>query len=115
MSLKFNNILFNTIAEANTFVEQINICKGFPTEDRQTITWQDYPLEICRFDDEGSSLFLGYGIIVHEEILGCMTPEQITEILTPENNVNLCSWVPPIISGSTENYFTQFFSGNTNY
>lgn len=101
--LTFNSILFNTTTEANTFVSQINECKGFPTPDGQTITWQETPLELCRFAQDGSSLFLGYAIIVKDEILDCMTEIQKTEILTPEANIELCSYIPPIPSGSTIN------------
>jgi hypothetical protein len=103
MGLTFNTILFNTESEAMTFVSQINECKGFPTQDNETLTWQLSPYELCRFGEDGSSLFLGYGIVVKDEILDCMTTEQKTEILTPESNVNLCSYVPPIPSGSTIN------------
>ena len=103
MGLNFNTIVFNTTTESNDFVNQINICKGFPTEDGKTLTWQETPYELCRFGQDGSSLFLGYAIIVHDEILSCMTEEQISEILPPESNVNLCSYVPPIPSGSTIN------------
>jgi hypothetical protein len=103
MGLNFNNILFNTEIEANNFVSQINSCKGFPTQDGQTLTWQESPFELCRFGEDGSSLFIGYGIIVKNEILDCMTPEQQSEILYPEYNINLCSYVPPIPSGTTYN------------
>jgi hypothetical protein len=101
MGLTFNTILFNTEVEAMTFVSQINTCKGFPTEDGGTLTWQEYPYEICRFDFSGTSLFLGYAIIVNNEIIDCMTSEQQTEILYPESNVNFCSWIPPVVSGTT--------------
>lgn len=103
MGLTFNTILFNTQTEASTFVSQINECKGFPTQDGETITWQESPYELCRFGEDGSSLFIGYGIVVKNEIMDCMTPEQQTEILYPESNVNLCSWIPPVPSGSTIN------------
>jgi len=103
MGLNFKTILFNTQLEASSFVSQINECKGFPTEDGETLTWQLSPYEMCRFGEDGSSLFLGYGIVVKDEILNCMTLEQKTEILYPESNVNLCSWIPPIPSGSTQN------------
>jgi len=103
MGLTFNTILFNTESEAMTFVSQINTCKGFPTENGETLTWQQTPYELCRFGADDSSLFLGYGITVKDEILSCMTPVQQTEILYPEENVNLCSYVPPIPSGTTIN------------
>lgn len=99
----FNSILFNTTTEASTFVSQINQCKGFPTPDGQTLTWQETPFELCRFGEDGSSLFLGYAIIVKDEILDCMTEIQKTEILTPEANIELCSYIPPNPSGSTIN------------
>jgi hypothetical protein len=103
MGLTFNTILFNTELEAMTFVSQINTCKGFPTENGETLTWQEIPYQLCRFGSDNSSLFLGYAIVVKDEILDCMTTEQKTEILIPESNVNLCSYVPPIPSGSTIN------------
>ena len=77
------------------FVSQINVCKGFPTPDGTTLTWQEIPYEICRFSEDGSSLFIGYGIIVDDEILDCMTTEQKSEILYPEVNIQSCSWIPP--------------------
>jgi hypothetical protein len=103
MALNFNTILFNTETEAMSFVSQINTCKGFPTENGDTLTWQETPYEICRFDVSGSSLFIGYGVIVNDEIIDCMTPEQQGEILYPEANIQSCSWVPPVVSGSTQN------------
>jgi hypothetical protein len=103
MALNFNSILFNTETEAMSFVSQINACKGFPTENGDTLTWQETPYEICRFSDNGSSLFIGYGVIVNDEIIDCMTPEQQGEILYPEANIQSCSWVPPVVSGSTQN------------
>jgi hypothetical protein len=103
MALNFNSILFNTETEAMSFVSQINTCKGFPTENGDTLTWQETPYEICRFSDNGSSLFIGYGIIVNDEIIDCMTPQQKGEILNPEANIQSCSWVPPVVSGSTQN------------
>ena len=102
MALNFNSILFNTEAEAMSFVSQINTCKGFPTSDRTTLTWQETPYQLCRFDPSGSTLFLGYAIIVDDEILDCMTTEQKGEILYPEANIQSCSWTPtPPISGTT--------------
>jgi hypothetical protein len=103
MALNFKSILFNTEAEAMSFVSQINTCKGFPTENGDTLTWQETPYEICRFSNNGSSLFIGYGIIVDNEIIECMTPQQQGEILNPEANIQSCSWVPPVVSGSTQN------------
>jgi hypothetical protein len=46
MGLTFNTILFNTESEAMTFVSQINTCKGFPTENGETLTWQVSPYEL---------------------------------------------------------------------
>jgi hypothetical protein len=95
MGLTFNTIVFNTINEANLFITQINKCKGFPTSDNETITWQETPYELCRFSEGGSSLFLGYAVIVKNQILDCMTEIQKTEILTPEANIELCSYPTP--------------------
>lgn len=103
MALSFNSILFNTQQEAMDFVSQINACKGFPTSDGTTLTWQETPYEICRFSQDGSSLFIGYGIIVNDEILECMTPQQQGEILYPEANVQSCGWTPPVSSETTLN------------
>jgi hypothetical protein len=103
MGLTFNTILFNTDTEAMGFVSQINTCKGFPTADGATETWQQSSYELCRFDVSGNSLFLGYAIIVDDEIIDCMTQSQQTEILYPEDNINFCSWIPPVPSGTTAN------------
>lgn len=101
MALSFNSILFNTEAEAHSFVSQINTCKGFPTENGQTLTWQETPYQLCRFDPSGSTLFLGYAIIVNDEIIDCMTTEQQGEILYPEANIQSCSWTPPVSTDTT--------------
>jgi hypothetical protein len=111
--LPYNILIQPTLVQFNSFIDELNICLGLP--DGQTITWQAEPLNICLFDLEtGQKTNLGYGVIINEECYECLTQTQKDEVMTPQSTINLCSWEPPLVSGQTENYFTQFFSGQTN-
>ncbi len=93
---------FGDESEANIFISQINTCKGFPTPDGKTETW-----------DEPSCLADGYFptattenwyVIIKEEIHDCLTPEQEAEIITSlPMDWYSCGELPPSPSGSTEN------------
>ena len=94
---------FGDEAEANIFISQINGCMGFPTPDGKTQTWS-----------EPSCLANGYYptattenwyVIVKDEIEGCMTPEQISQIITqlPIGWIE-CGTPEPNPSGDTQNF-----------
>ncbi len=108
-------IVYASSNSAEQLINEINQCKGWPSEDGFTLTWMANPNTICEFNLEtGEQTQIGYGVVIKDEIIECLTEAQKLEIITLEGNINLCSWIPPITSGSTENYFTQFFSGQTN-
>jgi hypothetical protein len=73
-----------------------------PTEDGLTVTWMSSPSTICLFDLEtGDKTNIGYGVVINDESIDCLTPNQRDEIITLQGNINLCSWTPIIISGTT--------------
>lgn len=112
---KMEYIIYSTITPASQLISQINQCMGFPTADGLTQTWMVSPDAICEFNLEtGEKTQIGEGVIIKDEILSCLTDTQKQEIISLQGNINLCSWEPPIVSGETQNYFTQFFSGQTN-
>jgi hypothetical protein len=102
------------LENGRSLISQIDSCKGFPTPDGLTKTWQLTPSPICEFNLEtGEKTQIGYGVVIKDEILDCLTEVQKQEIILLQGNINLCSWEPIIVSGGTSNYFDQFFSGNT--
>lgn len=99
-----NYILYANQSDAELLISQINSCKGFPTEDGLTLTWMTSSREICEFNYEtGSKISIGYGVIIEDEILDCLSQIQKDEIITLSGNIQLCSYVPIIASGSTMN------------
>lgn len=107
-------IVYVDSQNAENLISQINQCKGFPTSDGLTTTWMSSPNTICEFNLEtGEKSQIGYGVVIKDEILSCLNETQKQEIITLQGNINLCSWVPTIVSGTTGNYFDQYFSGNT--
>lgn len=108
-------IVYNNLENGRSLISQIDSCKGFPTLDGLTQTWQLTPSPICEFNLEtGEKTQIGYGIVIKDEILDCLTEVQKQEIISLQGNINLCSWEPIIVSGDTANYFDQFFSTPTN-
>lgn len=97
-------ILYAEQNDAESLINQINSCKGFPTEDGLTITWMTTPKEICEFNFEtGSKISIGYGVIIDNEVYGCLTQTQKDEIISLSGNIQLCSYIPVIVSGTTYN------------
>ena len=89
-------IIYLNEQEAWDTINQINICMGWP-DGEGTITWQDYPDQMCEFDlTTGDKLFIGYGVEITNRIIDCLTPTQKTEILILPSNINTCAWNPLI-------------------
>jgi hypothetical protein len=92
-------IIFIDEQEAVDLINQINTCMGWPNDD--TISWMSSPDNMCEFDlQTGNKLPIGYGIVIKDRILGCLTEEQKGEVFVIPSNINTCVWTP-IISGST--------------
>lgn len=90
--------------DAKNIISQINNCKGFPTPDGLTQTWMIEPQNICEFNFENNTKQqIGYGVIIKDEIMDCLTTEQKAEIITLSGNIQLCSYIPIIPSGTTIN------------
>ena len=88
-------IIFLTEQEAIDLIDQINTCKGYPSNG--TITWQDYPDEMCEFNlQTGDKINIGYGVIIEDRCLDCLTQNQIDEIIILPSNINTCLYNPLI-------------------
>lgn len=86
-------IIFINEQEAIDLINQINTCMGWPSDG--TITWQDTPDLMCEFDlTTGDKLEIGYGVIIKDRIIGCLTEEQLTEVFTLPSNINTCVYNP---------------------
>lgn len=92
---------YTTELEANTLIQQINSCLGFPTADGRTITWA---LPSCLQNDyspyETDSAWF---VIIKGECYDCLTQEQKDSVLPilPFNIV--CGTPAPSPSGDTQN------------
>jgi hypothetical protein len=83
--------------EAIDLISRIDTCMGFPSDG--TTTWQLYPDEMCEFDLEtGQKQFMGYGVMIKDRIMDCLSEVEKTEILILPSNINTCQWV---VSGAT--------------
>jgi hypothetical protein len=97
-------IVYANEIDGINLISQINTCKGFPTQDGLTITWQNGTNPVCEFNlDNGSKTQIGYGVIIGDEVYDCLTENQKQSIITFQGNINLCSWNAPIVSGTTTN------------
>ena len=86
-------IIFLNQQEATDLIVQINSCMGFPKEG--TNTWQDTPDFMCEFDlTTGDKTSIGYGVIIKDEILDCLTEQQKSEVLILPSNINTCVYNP---------------------
>lgn len=86
-------IIFINEQEAIDLINQINICMGWPGDG--TITWQDTPDLMCEFDlATGDKIQIGYGVIIKDRIIDCLTEEQLTEVFTIPSNINTCMYNP---------------------
>ena len=83
-------LIFIYIGEAFDFINQINQCKGYP--DSNTLTYVDAPDLMCEFDYETeTSKQIGYGVVIKDFIMDCLTEQQISDILILPNNINICT------------------------
>jgi hypothetical protein len=86
-------ILFINEQDAMDFNQQINDCMGWPSDG--TDTWMIAPDNLCEFDlTTGEKLNIGYGIVIKDRIIDCLTEAQKREILILPSNINDCSWNP---------------------
>ena len=93
-------IIFINEQEAIDLINQINICMGWPSDG--TITWQEIPDFMCEFDlITGEKIEIGYGVIIEDRIIGCLTEEQLTEVFTLPSNINTCVY-NPLNDGTSE-------------
>ena len=94
---------FGDESEAKIFISQIDNCMGFPTPDGKTQTWA-YPSCLANGYYPTATTENWY-VIVKEEIEGCMTPEQISQIITElPMDWYECGTPVPSPSGDTQNY-----------
>jgi hypothetical protein len=81
--------------EANDLINQINTCMGWPSDG--TNTWMVSPDSMCEFNlQTGNKLPIGYGIIIKDRIVGCLTEEQKGEVFVIPSNINTCAWSPNV-------------------
>ena len=86
-------IIFINEQEAIDLINQINLCMGWPSDG--TITWQDIPDLMCEFDlNTGEKIEIGYGVIIEDRIVNCLTEEQLTEVFILPSNINTCLFTP---------------------
>lgn len=86
-------IIFINEQEAIDLINQINTCMGWPSDG--TITWQVSPDDMCEFDlTSGEKLPIGYGVIIKDRIIDCLTEEQLTEVFILPSNINTCMYNP---------------------
>ena len=86
-------IIFINEQEAIDLINQINICMGWPGDG--TITWQVSPDNMCEFDlITGEKIDIGYGVIIEDRIIDCLTELQKSEILILPSNINTCAYNP---------------------
>jgi hypothetical protein len=97
-----NYILYVNELDGLNLISQINSCKGFPTQDGLTLTWQNGTKPVCEFNlENGNKTQIGYGVVITDEVYECLNENQKHSIISFQGNINLCSWSPSIISGST--------------
>lgn len=88
-------IIYLEEQEAIDFINRINLCMGWPDEEG-TITWMTEPDLMCEFDlQTGNKINIGYGVIIKERIIDCLSEEELSEVFTLPSNINTCSWVVP--------------------
>ena len=91
-------LIFLYEQEAIDFVNQINTCMGYPKNG--TITYYNSPDVMCEYDSmTGDSLQIGYGILIKDFIIDCLTQEQKGDIIILPDNMNCCN----AFSGQTIN------------
>jgi hypothetical protein len=89
-------IIFLQKPEAEQFIQQIDTCLGYPN-DSGTITYA-YPDLMCEYDEAtGESWQIGWGVELLDDVIPCMTEQQVADILILPANINSCV----LFSGST--------------
>ncbi len=87
-------IIFIDEQEAINLINKINTCMGWPSDG--TDTWMLSPDLMCEFDlQTGDKINIGYGVIITERIIDCLSEEELSEVFTIPSNINTCAWVPP--------------------
>ena len=88
-----NYIIYPDIQGANNLINQINICKGWPSDG--TNTWMTEPDWMCEFDlQSGEKTSIGYGVIIKDVIMDCLTEQQKSEVFSLPSNINTCAYNP---------------------
>jgi len=91
--MEIQYIIFIDEQEAIDLINQINTCKGWPSDG--TDTWMTRPDQMCEFNLEtGDKISIGSGVIIQDRILDCLTEEQKSEVFVIPSNINTCSWNP---------------------
>lgn len=86
-------IIFPDLSSAQNLNIQINSCMGYPNANTQT--WMPEPYLMCEYNLETyEKISIGYGIIIKDEILNCLTPQQLQEVFVLPANINTCSQEP---------------------
>lgn len=89
-------IIFLEEQEAIDLIDRINTCMGWPSDDG-TVTWMLAPDLMCEFDlQTGDKINIGYGIIITDRIIDCLSEEELSEVFALPSNINTCNWVVPI-------------------
>lgn len=88
-------IIFLQEQEALDLIQKIDTCMGWPSDG--TNTWQDGADIMCEFDlATGDKQNIGYGVMIKDQIIDCLSEEELSEVFTLPSNINTCSWVPQI-------------------
>ncbi len=88
-----NYIIYPDIQGANNLISQINTCMGYPSDG--TTTWMTEPDWMCEFDlQSGEKTSIGYGVIIKDIIMDCLTEQQKSEVFSLPSNINTCAYNP---------------------
>ena len=91
---------YTTETEAETTIQQINNCLGFPTEDGKTLTWTNPYCIQNGYSPTATTQ--NYYVIIKNQCFDCLTEEQKSEIKDLPVGWYDCGTTSPI-TGSTEN------------
>lgn len=82
-------LIFLQEQEAIDFVDQVNTCMGYPSTG--TTTYYGSPDLMCEYDElTNQKQEIGYGIMIKDFILDCLTQQQLDDILILPANINCC-------------------------
>ena len=88
-------IIFLDEQEAIDLINRINTCMGWP-DGEGTDTWMLAPDLMCEFDlQTGDKINIGYGVIITDRIIDCLSEEELSEVFALPSNINTCAWVVP--------------------